>query len=115
MNKKRNVFSQFLKEKRKELHLTQVELAVKAGVGLRFVRDVEQGKKAYHFLNRSAMRLVEDNGIFVTSSCSHFLTEEDMAFILRRASIQNGINLTILNIIRQSSDHPQSVYFPESS
>ncbi|OGJ84290.1 MAG: hypothetical protein A2268_02830 [Candidatus Raymondbacteria bacterium RifOxyA12_full_50_37] len=45
MNKKRNVFSQFLKEKRKELHLTQVELAVKAGVGLRFVRDVEQGKK----------------------------------------------------------------------
>lgn len=34
----------FLKEKRKKLNLTQPELAQKAGVGLRFVREVEQGK-----------------------------------------------------------------------
>ena len=38
-------FSTFLKEKRKALGLTQEELASKAGVGLRFVRDLEQGKK----------------------------------------------------------------------
>lgn len=35
----------FLKQKRKEFHLTQVELASKGGVGLRFIRDMEQGKK----------------------------------------------------------------------
>ena len=35
----------FLKQKRKEMKLTQYELALKAGVGLRFIRDVEQGKK----------------------------------------------------------------------
>lgn len=35
----------FVKQKRKELKLTQVELALNAGVGLRFVRDLEQGKK----------------------------------------------------------------------
>jgi len=34
----------FLKEKRKKRNLTQPELAEKAGVGLRFVREVEQGK-----------------------------------------------------------------------
>lgn len=34
----------FVKQKRKELKLTQEELAVNAGVGLRFVRDLEQGK-----------------------------------------------------------------------
>ena len=34
----------FLKRKRKQLHLTQPELAEKAGVGLRFVRELEQGK-----------------------------------------------------------------------
>ncbi len=34
----------FIKEKRKQLGLTQIDLAEKAGVGLRFVRDVEQGK-----------------------------------------------------------------------
>ena len=34
----------FIKEKRKLLKLTQPELAEKAGVGLRFVRELEQGK-----------------------------------------------------------------------
>jgi y4mF family transcriptional regulator len=35
----------FVKHKRKELRLTQQELALNAGVGLNFVRDFEQGKK----------------------------------------------------------------------
>jgi len=35
----------FVKQKRKELKLTQEDLALNAGVGLRFVRDFEQGKK----------------------------------------------------------------------
>jgi y4mF family transcriptional regulator len=34
----------FVKEKRKLVNLTQPELATKAGVGLRFVRELEQGK-----------------------------------------------------------------------
>ncbi|HEY5591413.1 MAG TPA: helix-turn-helix transcriptional regulator [Paludibacter sp.] len=36
--------SAFLKEKRKQTYLTQQDLAEKAGVGLRFVRELEQGK-----------------------------------------------------------------------
>jgi len=36
----------FLKEKRKLLKITQKELADRAGVGLRFIRDIEQGKKS---------------------------------------------------------------------
>ena len=36
--------SDFLKDKRKKLNLSQQQLAEKAGVGLRFVRDLEQGK-----------------------------------------------------------------------
>lgn len=39
-------FAEFLKAKRSELELTQLELSKKAGVGLRFIRDVEQGKKS---------------------------------------------------------------------
>lgn len=34
----------FIKEKRKLLNLTQQDLADKAGVGIRFIRDLEQGK-----------------------------------------------------------------------
>lgn len=36
--------SEFIKEKRRLAGLTQPELAEKAGVGLRFVRELEQGK-----------------------------------------------------------------------
>lgn len=41
LNKK---LPEFLKEKRKQARLTQPELAEKAGVGLRFIRELEQGK-----------------------------------------------------------------------
>jgi y4mF family transcriptional regulator len=37
--------SEFVKDKRNKVNLTQTELAEKAGVGLRFVRDLEQGKE----------------------------------------------------------------------
>jgi len=37
---------EFVKEKRSVNNLTQQELAEKAGVGLRFVRDLEQGKES---------------------------------------------------------------------
>lgn len=40
-----NLLRLFVKQKRKELGLTQEDLALNAGVGLRFVRDLEQGKK----------------------------------------------------------------------
>lgn len=36
---------EFVKNKRSDLGLTQEELAKRAGVGLRFVRDLEQGKE----------------------------------------------------------------------
>ena len=37
--------SVFVKEMRREYSLTQEDLAAKASVGLRFVRDLEQGKQ----------------------------------------------------------------------
>ncbi len=39
-----NSLAAFVKEKRRGAGLTQTELAAKAGVGLRFIRDLEQGK-----------------------------------------------------------------------
>jgi hypothetical protein len=37
--------SDFVRQKRKAVKLTQPELAEKAGVGLRFLRELEQGKQ----------------------------------------------------------------------
>lgn len=39
-----NTVATFVKRRRKLLHLSQPDLAAKAGVGLRFVRELEQGK-----------------------------------------------------------------------
>lgn len=36
--------SKYVKAMRKQYNLTQVELSEKSGVGLRFVRELEQGK-----------------------------------------------------------------------
>jgi y4mF family transcriptional regulator len=44
MQEKLTDLSKHIKLKRKQNKLTQPELALKAGVGLRFIRDLEQGK-----------------------------------------------------------------------
>lgn len=43
--------NQFVKKKRRTEKLTQPELALKAGVGLRFLRELEQGKKTLRLDN----------------------------------------------------------------
>jgi y4mF family transcriptional regulator len=40
-----NCFAVFVKEHRKFFQLTQKDLALKAGVGLRFIRELEHGKE----------------------------------------------------------------------
>ncbi len=39
-----NPIAAFIKKKRKEAGLTQEEFAMRSGLGLRFIRDLEQGK-----------------------------------------------------------------------
>lgn len=41
-----NKIALYIKKKRKEFGLTQEEFAIRAGLGLRFVRDLEQGKES---------------------------------------------------------------------
>lgn len=40
-----NAFAEFIKKSRKEAGLTQQEFAFKSGLGLRFIRELEQGKQ----------------------------------------------------------------------
>ena len=37
--------AEFVKEMRKQYNLTQADLSEKSGVGLRFIRELEQGKE----------------------------------------------------------------------
>lgn len=40
-----NPIASFIKERRKAAGLTQEEFAIRSGLGLRFVRELEQGKE----------------------------------------------------------------------
>ena len=40
-----NKIARFVKENRKKAGLTQEEFAIRSGLGLRFVRELEQGKE----------------------------------------------------------------------
>jgi y4mF family transcriptional regulator len=42
---KHRSLSEYVKQMRKQYNLTQVDLSEKSGVGLRFVRELEQGKQ----------------------------------------------------------------------
>ena len=78
-------------------------------------RHIAEGRKAYHFLNRAALRLIADGGILATSSCSAYFTEDDLAVTLRRAAEQVNVDLHVLGMLRQSPDHPVALNFPESA
>lgn len=45
MPRVRSKIAEIVKEKRKELGLTQEEFSARVGVGLRFLRELEQGKE----------------------------------------------------------------------
>lgn len=45
INKSMNNLSAAVKSLRKQFNMTQEDLSMKSGVGLRFVRDLEQGKQ----------------------------------------------------------------------
>lgn len=40
-----NKIGKYIKEERKKIGLTQEEFAMRSGLGLRFVRELEQGKE----------------------------------------------------------------------
>jgi y4mF family transcriptional regulator len=43
--KQRNPIARFVKQQRRAAGLTQADFALRSGLGLRFVRDLEQGKE----------------------------------------------------------------------
>ena len=48
---------EYIKEKRKQFKLTQIELAERSGVGVRFVRELERGKTTVRVLCCPCMQL----------------------------------------------------------
>ena len=77
-------------------------------------KEREGGMRGYRQVNASAMRLLAEGGILVSSSCSHYLFWQDMLDMLVGAAQDAGRTFTILDRSTQGPDHPVLLSMPES-
>ena len=77
-------------------------------------RAIDDALRAYHWLNRLAISLLEPGGILVTCSCSGLVTREDFFDVLRGAAQQADRQVQVLHQRGAAADHPIAVNCPES-
>ncbi len=76
-------------------------------------RDVKSAMGVYTKLNRNAMRLVEDGGYMLASSCSTRISDEDFFQIIRRSASGARVHVRLLARTHHPADHPVDPAFPE--
>jgi 23S rRNA (cytosine1962-C5)-methyltransferase len=69
-------------------------------------KDVNEGLKAYHRLNRMAMQVLNKDGILVSCSCSYHLPEEKLREIILGASRHIDRFAQVIERGQQGPDHP---------
>ncbi len=75
-------------------------------------RDAIEG---YLNLNLMCVKLLKKNGILVTSSCSHHISESDFSEIIKEAFLRNKKTGICLYKGTQSKDHPVLLSMPETA
>lgn len=75
---------------------------------------LQEALRAYHWLNRLAVQLLEPGGILVTCSCSGHVRREDFFDMLLGVAQQTGRDIQVLDQRGASPDHPTAVTCPES-
>lgn len=78
-------------------------------------KALAQAKRGYAEINRQALKLIPSGGFLVSSSCTHFVSEEMFLDIIKQEAIR--INRTLRVVFRggQSPDHPTLLAMPESN
>ncbi len=74
---------------------------------------LQEAMRAYHWLNRLAVQLLEPGGILVTCSCSGHVTREDFFAMLIGVAQQTGREIQVLQQRGAAPDHPVAVTCPE--
>ncbi len=82
---------------------------------IRRKKDLHSGLEAYRRLNRLAMRLLPEDGILVSASCSTHLQRDRLLEVVSAAARANGRALQILEEGHQGPDHPVHPALPESA
>jgi 23S rRNA (cytosine1962-C5)-methyltransferase len=77
-------------------------------------KDLPKALAAYKRLNQLAMRLICDDGILVSCSCSYHVSAEDLQDAIAKAARAAEKHLQILEVGGQAADHPVHPAIPET-
>lgn len=77
-------------------------------------QNIPTAIKAYKRINSLAMKIMTDEGILITSSCSHHITEETFYYILKECAQKTKVNLKLLESHSAAPDHPILLSMPET-
>jgi 23S rRNA (cytosine1962-C5)-methyltransferase len=77
-------------------------------------RDVNRASRGYKDLNWLALRLLRQDGLLATFSCSGRISADLFQKILFGAAIDAGRDVQIIQQMGQAADHPILLSFPES-
>lgn len=77
-------------------------------------RHLAAGARAYRELNRTAMALLEEEGVLVTCSCSHHLDDPMFRQLLLESARLARRPMRVLDWAGAAADHPQLLAVPET-
>lgn len=77
-------------------------------------RDLPQGEAAYRKLNQLAMKLLADDALLVSCSCSYHLPADSLPALLQTGARHLSRNVQVLEFRGQSADHPVHPAVPET-
>ncbi|HHY47934.1 MAG TPA: class I SAM-dependent rRNA methyltransferase, partial [Firmicutes bacterium] len=77
-------------------------------------RAVEGAFRGYKEINLRAIKLLRENGILVSCSCSYHITEELFMTIIWEAAADAGRQLRVIETRTQAKDHPVLLGVPET-
>lgn len=78
-------------------------------------KDIRNGEQAYERINQLAMRLLSDDGLLISGSCSMHLPNERLVDILRSCTRRLDRNSQIIEQGFQGPDHPIHPAIPETA
>lgn len=77
-------------------------------------KDKRNGTEKYRKINSLATKLLSKNGLLVSASCSHHLTDSDLQRVMLQSARSAGCGLQVLARGHQGPDHPVHAAIPET-
>lgn len=78
-------------------------------------KSIPMAKHAYSKINRLAMKLLNKNGILVSSSCTKHIEEELLLELILREAQKQNLRFNLIYRGSQPPDHPYLINMPETN